>query len=279
MFHVPEQKGKGLVQKSQHNKRFQIGAIFAVVTLAFCTAMAVSASTYAVADVDAASTPAPELENDLLLMPETNEVSMLESTTEVDISATVEAIGQKKEAERIAAEKKREAARKAAEAKRLAEQKKHQERAQANIATWKNLVAGDRGASALAGLSPVDWSVSKEQFVTTWTNRINSYLSGTELAGYGETFAQAAWEYGIDPRWSPAISNTESTNGAHCFLPHNAWGWGQSSWATWDQAIWAHVAGLAAHYGYSITYSFAYKYCPPNYNNWFYNTLGQMKRI
>ena len=111
-----------MVQKSQHNKRFQIGAIFAVVTLAFCTAMAVSASTYAVADVDAASTPAPELENDLLLMPETNEVSMLESTTEVDISATVEAIEQKKEAERIAAEKKREAARKAAEAKRLAEE-------------------------------------------------------------------------------------------------------------------------------------------------------------
>lgn len=268
-----------MVQQSQQKRIFGPAAFLVVVALAFCTALGVSATNYAAADMDASAPDTLDLENDLALMPDAAEASMLESTTEVDISATVEAIEEKREKARIAAEKKREAERKAAEERRKAEEKKHQQRAQTNIANWKIRVQGDAGAAALSGLSPVDWNVSKDQFITTWTNRINSYLAGTALDGYGSTFAEAAWEYGIDPRWSPAISNTESTNGANCFLPHNAWGWGHSSWATWDEAIWAHVSGLAAHYGYSITYSFAYKYCPPNYNNWFYDTLGQMKRI
>ena len=104
-------------------------------------------------------------------------------------------------------------------------------------------------------------------------------IAGTPLAGTGAIFAQAAWDNGVDPRWSPAISNTESTNGAHCFLPHNAWGWGSSSWGSWEEAINAHVAGLANVYGYSITYAAAQKYCPPNYDHWFRNTLSQMKMI
>ena len=93
------------------------------------------------------------------------------------------------------------------------------------------------------------------------------------------TFATAAWEYGVDPRWSPAISNTESSKGANCFRDHNAWGWGQSSWGSWEEAINAHVAGLASNYGYSITYAFAAKYCPPNTDHWFNATLSQMQMI
>ena len=62
-------------------------------------------------------------------------------------------------------------------------------------------------------LSAVDWSVGRQAFVEEWTARINNYLTGTALAGYGEAFAEAAWANGVDPRWSPAISNTESGNG------------------------------------------------------------------
>ena len=93
------------------------------------------------------------------------------------------------------------------------------------------------------------------------------------------TFAAAAWENGVDPRWSPAISNTESSKGANCFLPYNAWGWGASSFSSWEDAINAHVAGLASGYGYTISVWAAQKYCPPNYSNWFANTLSEMSRI
>ena len=32
-------------------------------------------------------------------------------------------------------------------------------------------------------------------------------------------------------------------------------------------------------YGYTISYGNAQKYCPPNYDNWFKDTLSQMKMI
>ena len=101
-------------------------------------------------------------------------------------------------------------------------------------------------------LPAIDWSVGREAFVAEWSARIDAYLAGSPLSGYGTTFAEAAWENGIDPRWSPAISNTESGKGSVCFLPHNAWGWGSSAWGDWDTAIRAHVAGLASGYGYSL---------------------------
>lgn len=128
-------------------------------------------------------------------------------------------------------------------------------------------------------LPAVDWSVGKVAFIEEWTDRIDAYLASTPLAGYGSVFAEAAWNNGIDPRWSPAISNTESGNGAHCFLPHNAWGWGDDAWPDWETAINAHVSGLAEVYGYSVTYAAAQKYCPPNSVHWYNNTLSQMGLI
>ena len=139
--------------------------------------------------------------------------------------------------------------------------------------------ARDAASDAVASLPEVDFSVGKEAFVSEWTSRINAYLAGSPLAGQGATFAEAAWSNGVDPRWSPAISNTESSKGAHCFLPYNAWGWGDKSWSSWEEAINAHVAGLANGYGYSITYANAAKYCPPNTDHWFKATIGQMKMI
>lgn len=193
-----------------------------------------------------------------------HESTVLTSTAQRDISKGIQAIEAKEEAERIAAE---EAARRE-EAERIAAAEAAKAAQQA-----------DSAAAVLAGLSDVDWSIGKDAFIEEWTARIDAYLAGSPLSGQGHAFATAAWTYNVDPRWSPAISNTESTKGSHCFLPYNAWGWGQRSFSGWEEAIDAHVAGLANGYGHSITYWAAAKYCPPNTNNWFHNTVNQMMTI
>lgn len=127
--------------------------------------------------------------------------------------------------------------------------------------------------------SQIDWSSDKAAFVDQWAGRIDAYLSGSPMAGQGTTFAAAAWDNGVDPRFSPAISNTESSKGLYCFRPHNAWGWGSSSWGSWEEAINAHVRGLARGYGSTITIEGAKKYCPPNWEHWYNSTLNQMNMI
>ena len=133
--------------------------------------------------------------------------------------------------------------------------------------------------SAPSGTStPIDWSVDKTAFVNQWEGRINNYLAGSPLAGQGRSFAEAAWNYGVDPRWSPAIANTESSKGLYCFLPYNAWGWGSVSWNSWEQAIDAHVRGLSRGYGYTISIPAAQKYCS-SWEHWYNSTLAQMNTI
>lgn len=128
-------------------------------------------------------------------------------------------------------------------------------------------------------LEPVDWTVGRKAFVEEWTRRIDKFLAGSNLAGYGKVFAEAAWENGVDPRFSPAISNTESGRGSECFLPYNAWGWGSSTWNDWETAIRDHVAGLAEVYGYTVSYEAAGIYCPPNQDNWYHMTITAMASI
>lgn len=128
---------------------------------------------------------------------------------------------------------------------------------------------GDSGGGASAGDDSVDG----------WAARIDAYLAGSPLAGQGRTFAQAALKYGVDPRFSPAISFTESSKGLYCFKPHNAWGWGSASWSSWEEAIDAHVRGLANGYGGQISIEGAKKYCPPNWRAWYDRTLAQMNMI
>lgn len=137
---------------------------------------------------------------------------------------------------------------------------------------------GSSNGGAPGGVGDIDWSSDKTSFVGEWTGRIDAYLAGSPLAGQGKTFAEAAWNYGVDPRWSPAISNTESSKGLYCFRPHNAWGWGQVSWGSWEEAIDAHVRGLARGYGYTITIEGAQKYCE-NWEHWYNSTLNQMNMI
>lgn len=127
--------------------------------------------------------------------------------------------------------------------------------------------------------SDVNWSTSKTAFVNEWTGRINSYLSGSPMAGQGQVFAEAAWDSGVDPRWSPAIAYVESSLGEYCFKPHNAWGWGSSSWGSWEEAIRSQVSGLASGYGSTLTYAAAVKYCPPNADFWYNKCLAQMNSI
>lgn len=198
----------------------------------------------------------------------TRETTVLASTASRDISQGIEAIEAEEEAARIAAE---EAARAEEEARiAAAEQAKAEQEAAA---------AREAASAAAAALPDVDFTVGKEAFISEWTSRIDAYLAGSPLAGYGSTFAEAAWNNGVDPRWSPAISNTESSKGAKPFLSYNAWGWGNSSWSSWEEAINAHVAGLANGYGYSITYANAAKYCPPNTDHWYKATIAEMMKI
>ena len=138
---------------------------------------------------------------------------------------------------------------------------------------------GSSGSASAVGMEEVDWSVDEETFVSEWAPRIDGYLAGWPLAGQGETFARAAYRYGVDPRWSPAISCVESSKGTYCFKPFNSWGWGSSSWSSWEEAIDAHVSGLAAGYGSFPTISSARKYCPPHPEKWYNNCIREMSKI
>ena len=120
---------------------------------------------------------------------------------------------------------------------------------------------------------------SRDAFVQVWAPRIDAYLAGSAMAGYGTTFAEAAWDYGVDPRWSPAIACIESGLGRSCFRPYNAWGWGHVSWSSWEEAIRAHIAGLSYGYGYTISIAAAQRYCPPTWQEWYSAVLSEMESI
>ena len=198
--------------------------------------------------------------------------------------ALAEAQAAREEAQRRAEE---EAARQAEEAARATEEAAAQERQEQEAESSGEAQSAEQEAQPPAEQPAVeapssdgaDWSSDKATFVSEWAGRIDAYLAGSPLAGQGATFASAAWDYGVDPRWSPAISNTESSKGLYCFNSHNAWGWGSYSWGSWEEAIDAHVRGLARGYGYTISVEAAKKYCPPNWEHWYNATLAQMNMI
>ncbi len=145
--------------------------------------------------------------------------------------------------------------------------------------------AGQAGEGALS--DDANWYQTEEEFVAEWAPRIDAYLAGSALDGQGAAFAQASWRYCVDPRWSPAIANTESSKGAYCIRPYNAWGWGAadsdpyglaSEWRSWEEAIDAHVRGLSEGYGYTISKAAAEKYCSSP-DSWYEKTSSEMKSI
>ena len=191
------------------------------------------------------------------------EGSLLTKATNRNIDKAVNEMLAKEEAERKAAEE----ARLAAEAAKKAELEALQARAE--------------GDAAAAGLDPVDWTMGHDEFVAYWGARIDAFLAGYPLEGQGVTFAEAAWDYGVDPRLSPAISNTETTRGLNCSAPYNAWGWGPHiPFPNWEVAIDTHVKGLkAGGYGPMITFAGAQRYCPPTPDSWYRNTIYAMSLI
>ena len=123
-----------------------------------------------------------------------------------------------------------------------------------------------------------------DSFINEWTSRIDTYLAGSPMAGQGYNFAVAAWNTGVDPRWSPAIACIESSKGLYCAGSYNAWGWsarggGWRSFGSWSEAVSAHVAYLGANYGSTLTPAAAKKYCPPTWQDWYNKVANQMNRI
>lgn len=141
-----------------------------------------------------------------------------------------------------------------------------------------NSNSNGKASSDTSNTDAVTWT-ARDKFVQEWTGRINAYLAGSPMAGHGKTFAEAAYDNGVDPRYSPAIANVESSKGLYCFKPYNAWGWGSSGFIDWDSAIRAHVAGLASGYGYTVSVTAAKKYCPPNWQFWYSAVLSNMNSI
>lgn len=182
------------------------------------------------------------------------------------------------EAQRKAEEEAAAAAAEAAAAEAAAqEQEAHDASSNASSQESDSLSGGE--TSADPGSDNADWTLDKSEFVAQWAERLDAYLAGSPLEGYGETFAAAAWAYGVDPRFSPAISCVESSKGLYCFRDHNAWGWGSVDWDSWEEAIDAHVKGLARGYGYTVTISGAKKYCPPNWQYWYSRVCAEMAKI
>lgn len=135
-------------------------------------------------------------------------------------------------------------------------------------------------ASTVVTGGAVNWNMGRDEFVAEWGARIDAYLAGSPLEGYGSVFASAAWDNCVDPRWSPAIACTESSMGAYCFRDYNAWGWMTSKqFGSWNESITAHVAFLARNYGATLTPAAAQKYCPPTWQDWYNKVASQMNLI
>ncbi len=119
----------------------------------------------------------------------------------------------------------------------------------------------------------------RQEFAETWGERIDAFNAGYPLEGYGETFAYAAYDYGIDPRIAPAIARVESGSGSNCFRSHNAWGWGSVSWADWETAIWAFEQGFSEKYGAEMTYEVAQVYNQANVDEWYARVTSCMDEV
>lgn len=189
-----------------------------------------------------------------------------------------------------------------AQASRSAAQKKAEEEAAAELAAMAQDTAPAEGEGESGGnpnstattpnqtvttqvaSGAVDWNNEHDAFISEWTDRINNYLAGSPLAGYGSVFAEAAWNTGVDPRWSPAIATIESSKGLYCAGSYNAWGMskaggGWMSFGSWNEAITYHVSYLKRVYGTTLTPAAAQKYCPPTWQDWYNKVAAQMNRI
>ena len=154
-----------------------------------------------------------------------------------------------------------------------------QERALAEAQAEMEANEAAMAAAAAAAAEAQAADMSKEEFVSEWSGRLNNYLSGTAMAGQGENYAEAAWKYGVDPRIGAAVSTVESGTGAVNFRSYNAWGWGNYSYSSWDEAIDSWTSGYAKGYSNNVTSEDAAKYCPPNSGEWQRQVINNMESM
>ncbi len=170
-------------------------------------------------------------------------------------------------------------ARKQAQEKAAAAQKK-EEAAAKKSSTKSSSSKSSKKVKKAASADNVNWNSDKKAFVKKWASRINAYLEGSPTAGTGTYYAQYAWDYGVDPRWAPAISFVESSKGAVCFRSYNAWGYGSSGFSSWKEGIEKVCSALGGSlYGGYLTEAAAKTYCPPSWKSWYKKCATEMAKI
>ncbi len=121
-------------------------------------------------------------------------------------------------------------------------------------------------ATPLAGTAVLVGDQSQARAIDIYLTEVNS-----PMVGYGRAFVSAGRTYGVDPFLVVSISGKESSWGKHCFLPFNAWGWGDLYFKDWEDAIFNYTRCLSAEYiqkGRTTPAVIAPIYCPPNSAEW-----------
>lgn len=150
---------------------------------------------------------------------------------------------------------------------RLAEEsaKAEAERAEAQAAA--------KAAASAAMLMPPTIGTAVVAGDQTVAQAIDIYLieKGSPMAGMGRAFVSAGKAFNVDPFLVTSIAGKESSWGKYCFLPYNAWGWGDVSFTDWENAIFNYNRMLSEEYtskGRTAIAVIAPIYCPPNYVEW-----------
>lgn len=132
---------------------------------------------------------------------------------------------------------------------KIKEQQKKIEDLEKKVATRRLTL--NRGAQRTIN----EWGISRDESIA----RINAYLEGSRLAGFGDIFYDRAIENGNDPRFSPAIACVESGKGSKdlALRSNNCWGMtkGCVPWAEVDvkgkfQAFKSLEDGIKGHNEY-----------------------------
>lgn len=122
--------------------------------------------------------------------------------------------------------------------------------------------------------------ISSKKDIQKWAKKIDKYLAGhgaVRMGFKGEYFAEAAAQYGIDPRLSAAQSCIEQARGdvINTGDYYNLWGWGWYPGSNGlihtsnaRDACFKHAKGLSDVYGPSFGPAQVEIYCPGNTGYW-----------
>lgn len=143
----------------------------------------------------------------------------------------------------------------------------------ADAAAQAEAQARAKSAASAAILMPPTIGSATVAGDQTIAQAIDIYLigMGSPMAGMGRAFVSAGNAFNVDPYLVVAISGKESSWGKHCFLPFNAWGWGDVAFTDWENAIFNYSRMLNEEYtskGRTAISAIAPIYCPPNYKEW-----------